>query len=78
MNGFRIELEVSLRDTQKFTDFLRDTRIENVFDFTLEQPYSNSWVLSSDKNIEDYEVQDLINELEEICEGFEIDFVAEC
>ena len=77
MEGFKIELEVSLRDTRNFQEFIKDQNIQNIFDFQIEQTYSNSWVLTSEENLRDYEIQDLINELEEIFEGFEVDIVAE-
>ena len=77
ISGVKIEIEVSIRDCKVFQEFLRDSNIEKVYDFKLEQESSNSWILSSDDCLEDYEVQDLINELEEIFEGFEVEFIPE-
>ena len=77
MEGFIIEVEVSLKDCKRFQDFLKDTNIANIYDFEMEQIYSTCWVLKSDNYIPDYEVQELINELEEVCEGFEVEFIPE-
>ena len=77
MEGFQIEIEVSLRDCRRFQDFLKDTNIASIYDFEMEQICSNSWILKSKNYMPDYEVQELINELEEVCEGFEVEFMAE-
>lgn len=77
MEGFIIEVEVSLRDCKRFQEFLKNTNIANIYDFEMEQICSNAWILKSENYIPDYEIQGLIDELEEVCEGFEVDFVAE-
>ena len=77
MEGFIIEMEVSVRDCARFREFLKDTNIADIYDFEMEQVSTNFWLLKSADYLPDYEVQEIINELEEVCEGFEVDFVAE-
>lgn len=77
MENFQIEVQVSLRDCKRFTDFIVDNKIAKGFNLKMIQTYSNVWVLSSDEYLPDYEIQEIINELEEICEGFEVEFIPE-
>ncbi|CAB4151700.1 hypothetical protein UFOVP597_30 [uncultured Caudovirales phage] len=77
MEGFQIEIEVSLRDCRRFSDFIKDREIAKGFNLEMIQTSSNVWLLSSDEYVPDYEVQEIINELEEICEGFEVEFIPE-
>ena len=73
MEGFNISIEVSLRDCLKFQSFMVNARLEQVYGFEVEQFASNIWYLNSDAWLEDFEIQELVNELEEICSDYEVE-----
>lgn len=73
----KIEIEVSLRDCLKFQEFLRDINICNVYDMELEQISSNFWILTTENYLHSDDMEEIINELEEIFNGYEVDIIAE-
>ena len=73
MKGFTINVEVSLKDCFQFQFFIQDARLDEVYNFHYEQISSDLFAFHSEECLEDYEIQDLCNEMEEICNDFEVE-----
>jgi len=77
MEGILIKMVVSLRDCRKFQEFIKDCKLAEGFDLKMIQESTNTWFLSSEEYIPSYEVLEIINELEQECEGYEVEFIPE-